>query len=171
MLLKINVLKNFAIFTGKHLCSSLFLIKLTLLKETPKQVFFSECCEIFLFQQTPLVVAFAVLKNFAKIPGNHNCIESIDQLQALANIFTKKELCCNCFLVNSAKDFFMFYPSEYKGAFVSKFNVVFLEKCVQNTFCKTFTLSLTDKLCLIFLLKFAECCLIAVFSECKCIFF
>ena len=39
------VLKNFAIFTGKHLCWTLFLIELkarrsaTLLKETPTQVF------------------------------------------------------------------------------------------------------------------------------------
>ena len=47
------VLKNFTIFTGIHLCRSLFLIKLqvfrpaTLLKETPTQVFFCEYCEIF----------------------------------------------------------------------------------------------------------------------------
>ena len=46
------VLKNFAIFTGKHLCWSL-LIKLTVLKSnfirkvTPTQVFFCEYCEIF----------------------------------------------------------------------------------------------------------------------------
>ena len=37
------VLKNFAIFTGKHLCCSLFLLKL----QTPTQVFSCEYCEIF----------------------------------------------------------------------------------------------------------------------------
>ena len=48
-----GLLKNFAIFTGKHLYWSLFLIKLEdwrlvfLLKETPTQVFFYEYCKIF----------------------------------------------------------------------------------------------------------------------------
>ena len=47
------VLKNFAIFTGKYLCWSFFLIKLqdsrpiTLLKETPTQVFSCEYYNIF----------------------------------------------------------------------------------------------------------------------------
>ena len=47
------VLKNFAIFTGKHLHWSLFLIELqvwgpaTVLKETPAKVFFCAYCEIF----------------------------------------------------------------------------------------------------------------------------
>ena len=41
MFLKIGVLKNFANFTGKHLCWSLFLI------ETPTQVFSCKICEIF----------------------------------------------------------------------------------------------------------------------------
>ena len=42
---KKKVLKNFRIFTGKHLCCSLLLMKIqafkpvTLLKETPTQVF------------------------------------------------------------------------------------------------------------------------------------
>ena len=53
---QINILKNFAIFTikGKHLCWSLFLIKLqtfkptTFLKETPTQVFLCEYCNIFM---------------------------------------------------------------------------------------------------------------------------
>ena len=40
---KIGVLKNYTIFTGKHLCWSLFLIK----KPTPTQVFSSEYCKIF----------------------------------------------------------------------------------------------------------------------------
>ena len=47
------VLKNFAIFTGKHLHCSLFFKKLqafrpaTLLKETPTQVLSSEYCKVF----------------------------------------------------------------------------------------------------------------------------
>ena len=51
--IKKAVLKNFAIFTGIHLCRSLFLIKLqafrpaTLLKRDSTQVFFFEYCEIF----------------------------------------------------------------------------------------------------------------------------
>ena len=47
-----DVFKNFANFTGKHLCWSFFFTKLqafrpaTLLKETPTQVFSCEICEI-----------------------------------------------------------------------------------------------------------------------------
>ena len=50
------VLKNFSIFTGKHLCWSFFLIQLQawrpaiLLKETPTQVFSCEFCEIFILR-------------------------------------------------------------------------------------------------------------------------
>ena len=47
MLFKTGALKNFANFTGKYLCWSLFLIKLPLQlyqKQTPTQTFF---CEIF----------------------------------------------------------------------------------------------------------------------------
>ena len=46
-------LKNFTKFTGKHLCLTLFLIKLqpsdlqVFKKETPTQVFSREFCEIF----------------------------------------------------------------------------------------------------------------------------
>ena len=40
--IKRAVLKNFAIFTGKHLCRSRFFQK-----ETPTLVFFCEYCEIF----------------------------------------------------------------------------------------------------------------------------
>ena len=42
MFFKIVVLKNFANFTGKHLCWSLFLIKL----QAHRQVFSCEICEI-----------------------------------------------------------------------------------------------------------------------------
>ena len=64
MLFKIGILKNFAIFTGKHLCWSFFLIKLQAFrpeKETPTQVFSCEYCEIFkntFFYRTPPVAAF-----------------------------------------------------------------------------------------------------------------
>ena len=45
MLFKIDVLKNFANFTGKHLCWSLILKRYQ--KETPIQMFSCEICEIF----------------------------------------------------------------------------------------------------------------------------
>ena len=65
MFFKIGVLKNFATLTGKHLCWSLFLIKLLyccnfIKKETPIQVFSCEYCEIFgssFFYRTPPVDA------------------------------------------------------------------------------------------------------------------
>ena len=45
------VLKNFAIFTGKHLCWSLFNkvagLKASIVKAIPTQVFSCEYCEIF----------------------------------------------------------------------------------------------------------------------------
>ena len=43
------MLKNFAIFTGKHLSRSRFLLKLLAFayeKDTPAQVFFCEYCEV-----------------------------------------------------------------------------------------------------------------------------
>ena len=46
MFFKIGVLKNFAIFTGKQPCWSLFLMKF--IKDTPLQVFSSEYCAKFL---------------------------------------------------------------------------------------------------------------------------
>ena len=57
MLFKIGALKNFATFTGKHLCWSLFLIT----QVTLTQLFFSKYCEIFsnsFFHGTPPVAAF-----------------------------------------------------------------------------------------------------------------
>ena len=50
---KKSVLKNVAIFTGRHLCWSLFLVKLQtftsaiLLKQTSRQLFSCKCCDIF----------------------------------------------------------------------------------------------------------------------------
>ena len=48
--LKKDVLKNFAMFTGKRLRWSLFLKKFK--KETPTQMFSCECCE---FLTTPIL--------------------------------------------------------------------------------------------------------------------
>ena len=77
MFLKISLLTNFPIFTGKYLCWSLFLLRLqtygmqeTPTKETPTQVFFFECCKIFkksLFHRTHPVAAF-VLSNIRAQP-------------------------------------------------------------------------------------------------------
>ena len=56
MFFKIGVLKNFAKFTGKHLCQSLFFIK----KEALTLVFSCEFCEIFqstFFYRIPPVAA------------------------------------------------------------------------------------------------------------------
>ena len=67
MLFKISVLKYFAILTGKHLCWSLFLIKLqafkpaTLLKRDPNTSVFLRIlrnCEKSAFYRTSLVTAF-----------------------------------------------------------------------------------------------------------------
>ena len=59
MLFKIGVVKNFAIFTGKQLCRSLFLIKLKTLKAS-NFIFFCEVCKTFkdnFFYRTPPVAA------------------------------------------------------------------------------------------------------------------
>ena len=66
MFFKITVLKNFKIFTGKHLCWSLFLIKFqswwpaTLLKRNSNTGVFCEYCKILKissFSRTPMKVA------------------------------------------------------------------------------------------------------------------
>ena len=60
MFFKIDVLKNFSIFTGKHLCWSLFFIKLFIKEESPTQAFSCEYCEILMnrfFYRTPSVAA------------------------------------------------------------------------------------------------------------------
>ena len=68
--IKNGVLKSFAKFTGKHLCWSVFLNKVsglrpaTLLKEILTQVFSYEFCKIFqkhLFYKTPLGDCFCKL--------------------------------------------------------------------------------------------------------------
>ena len=61
-----GVLRNFAKFTGKHLCQSIFFNKVAgacnfIKKETLAQVFSCEFCEISkntFFYRTPLVAAF-----------------------------------------------------------------------------------------------------------------
>ena len=63
MLFKINVFKNFANFPKKHMLESFFdevadLKAVSLLKETPTQMFCCEVCKIFkntFFYRTPLV--------------------------------------------------------------------------------------------------------------------
>ena len=69
MLFKIGIFENFAIFTGKYPCWSLFKIKLqawkpaTLLKRTLTQSFSCEYCEIFknsFFHRTSQVAASAL---------------------------------------------------------------------------------------------------------------
>ena len=47
MIFEIAVLKNFVVFTGKHLCWSPFRPATLLKKESPTQVFSCEYCEIF----------------------------------------------------------------------------------------------------------------------------
>ena len=47
VLLKKDVLKSFAKFTGKHLCRSLFFNKVVGIRKTPTQVLCCEFCEIF----------------------------------------------------------------------------------------------------------------------------
>ena len=78
MLLKTGILKDFVIFKGKHLCWSLFLIKLLAfrpafsfksLKETPRQVISCAYREIFkniFFNRTPPVTAFLSSYCFSK---------------------------------------------------------------------------------------------------------
>ena len=77
MFFRTGVLKNFAIFTGKHLYWSLFCIGVSLLesegcnfiKETPTQVFSCEYHEIFkntFFDRTPLMAASRPLKESSK---------------------------------------------------------------------------------------------------------
>ena len=61
-----SVLKNFAIFTGKHLRWSLLLIDFrasrpaTFFKVTPTQVFSCEYCKIFYFDENLRITASAV---------------------------------------------------------------------------------------------------------------
>ena len=73
MFFKIGVLENFANFTGKRLCSSLFSMKLqalrpaTLLKTTPIQIFSCKTCELFksnFFDRTPPVAASNITTYF-----------------------------------------------------------------------------------------------------------
>ena len=56
----VGALENFAKFTGKYLCQSLFFNNF-IKKETLAQMFSCEFCEIFkntFFKRTPLVAAF-----------------------------------------------------------------------------------------------------------------
>ena len=79
VLLKNVLLKNFMIFTGKHLRPSLFLIRLevwrpaTFYKENPTQVFSCEYSKLFksnFFKRTPSVAAFVVGQLFWRASAN-----------------------------------------------------------------------------------------------------
>ena len=64
MVFKTSVTRNFAIFTGKHLCWSLFLKFNLVPKETSTQLFSCEYCKVFMnrfFYRTPLVAALVSL--------------------------------------------------------------------------------------------------------------
>ena len=61
MFFRIGALNKFAIFTGKHLCWSRFLIKLPSGLKAPTQMFSCEYCKIFknsFFYRTPSVAAY-----------------------------------------------------------------------------------------------------------------
>ena len=70
-LIKVGVLRNFATFTGKHLCCRLA----TLLEGTPPQVFSREYCKIFknaFFHRTPPLAASG-----SSSPGNLSRISEL----------------------------------------------------------------------------------------------
>ena len=61
MFFKVGVLKNFAIFTGKHMCKSLFLIKLktcNFIKKRLQQVFYRTFLNLFL--RTPILKSILI---------------------------------------------------------------------------------------------------------------
>ena len=63
---KKGVPRNFAKFTGKYLCQSLFFNKVAIKKETLSQVFFCDFCEISrntFFQNTLWTTASVYIKN------------------------------------------------------------------------------------------------------------
>ena len=79
---KKGVLRNFAKFTGEHLCQSLFFNKVAggacnfIKKETLAQVFSCEFCEISkntFFHRTPLVAASVTARNSAETVRSTKC--------------------------------------------------------------------------------------------------
>ena len=76
---KIGVLKNFANFTGEHLCWGLFLTKFftDFIKNTPTQVFSCEICKIYkntIYYRTPPVAAsFATLRTLFLTEQSGGC--------------------------------------------------------------------------------------------------
>ena len=100
------VLKNFAIFTGKHLRWSLFLIELqvwgpaTVLKETPAKVFFCAYCEIFkntYFQEKLQTTASLNCKQ-QRLPPALNSISLFSSRSTLRF----KEFSLGCLVVDSS---------------------------------------------------------------------
>ena len=91
------VFKNFAIFTGKHLCWSLLLIDLQVLK--PLNLLKGECCKIF--KNTILMkICEQLLLQFLLLTGNISCwvlvsaLNSIGFLQRSSSSFKKFSLVC-----------------------------------------------------------------------------
>ena len=114
MFFKLSVLKNFAVFTWKHLCWSLFLIKLQACRKTPSLILFvherlnaymrkysklihrksnyrSSCPEVFCKK--------GVIRNFAKFPGKHLCqsLFFLTKLQTDTCNFIKKDALAQVF--------------------------------------------------------------------------
>ena len=114
MFFKLSVLKNFAVFTWKHLCWSLFLIKLQTCRKTPSLILFvhersnaymrkysklinrksnyrSSCPEVFCKK--------GVIRNFAKFPGKHLCqsLFFLTKLQTDTCNFIKKDTLAQVF--------------------------------------------------------------------------
>ena len=91
---KIGILKNFAIVTGKHLCWSHFLIKVT-----PAQVFSYEYCENFkrsFFSRTPLVAVSGDVSETLKPDGQIlsmkiNCLNPSSVNGTILNLDKRKE--------------------------------------------------------------------------------
>ena len=121
MFFKISVFKNYAIFTGKQMRSSLFLIKLqacSFMNISSSNVTFkietitksiiglTNLCYKFI-QKQPFTMFFKinVLKNFAIFTGKKTTLESL--FYKLAGLqawnFFKKRLQHNCFSVKIAK--------------------------------------------------------------------
>ena len=81
---KIGVVRNFTIFTGRHLCCSFFFNKISVLqlyyKKTPTQVFTCEYSEVFInsyFDRTPPVAAFEFFRThfLQTTSGGYLCLK------------------------------------------------------------------------------------------------
>ena len=114
MFFKIDVLKNFTIFTGNHLCWSLFLIKFqAFIPATSTQVFSSEYFQIFKnisLYKSPLVAASKFLTKLAK----NKCKENHFSVEIFSEIFQKSFLSLSC---NVFKDYSFTAFSQFLSFF------------------------------------------------------